>query len=82
LDDRAKKIIPILSEFHESDDEKLWYEKKEIVNTETSFSESKSNFIFANSDGFMNGYKTSNFTASCVAVSKKNESMEKNGESF
>ena len=25
-------IIPILSEFHESDDEKLWYEKKEIVN--------------------------------------------------
>jgi len=25
-------IIPIISEFHESDDEKLWYEKKEIVN--------------------------------------------------
>ena len=25
-------IIPILSEFHESDDGKLWYEKKEIVN--------------------------------------------------
>ncbi len=46
------------------------FEKKEIVNTETSFSESKSNFILANSDGFLNGYKSSSFSASCVAVAK------------
>ena len=45
-------------------------EKKEIINTETGFSESKSNFILANSDGFLNGYKSSSFSASCVAVAK------------
>jgi PmbA protein len=46
------------------------FEKKEIINTESSFSESKSNFILANSDGFLNGYKSSSFSASCVAVAK------------
>ena len=55
-------------------------EKKEIINTETSFSETKSNFILANSDGFSNGYKSSSFSASCVAVAKNNENMERDYE--
>ena len=56
-------------------------EKKEIINTETGFSESKSNFILANSDGFLNGYKTSFFSASCVAVAKdSNDNMERDYE--
>ncbi len=57
------------------------FEKKEIVNTETSFSESKSNFILANSDGFLNGYKSSSFSASCVAVAKDtSNNMERDYE--
>ena len=56
-------------------------EKKEIINTETSFSESKSNFILASSDGFLNGYKSSSFSASCVAVAKNaNNDMERDYE--
>jgi PmbA protein len=56
-------------------------EKKEIINTETSFSESKSNFILANSDGFLNGYKSSSFSASCVAVAKNTDNkMERDYE--
>jgi len=54
---------------------------KEIINTETGFSEYKSNFILANSDGFLNGYKTSSFSASCVAVAKdSNNNMERDYE--
>ena len=30
---------------------------KKIINTESGFTENKSNFILANSDGFCNGYK-------------------------
>ncbi len=52
-------------------------EKKEIVNTESSFSETKSNFVLATSNGFMNGYKTSGFSCSCVAVAKNDRSMER-----
>ena len=56
-------------------------EKKEIINTETSFSESKSNFILANSDGFLNGHKSSSFSASCVTVAKNaNNNMERDYE--
>jgi len=61
--------------------EEAAFEKKEIINTETSFSESKSNFILANSDGFLNGYKSSSFSASCVAVAKdSNNNMERDYE--
>ena len=57
------------------------FEKKEVINTETSFSESKSNFILANSDGFLNGYKSSSFSASCVAVAKDaSNNMERDYE--
>lgn len=60
---------------------KLHFKKKEIINTETGFTESKSNFILANSDGFLNGYKSSSFSASCVAVAKdSNDKMERDYE--
>ena len=53
---------------------------KKIVNTESSFTEDKSNFILANSDGFCKGYRTSSFIASSVTVAKDDESMERDYE--
>tara|TARA_B100000131_G_scaffold133469_1_gene130101 strand:- start:1030 stop:2346 length:1317 start_codon:yes stop_codon:yes gene_type:complete len=53
---------------------------KKIVNTESSFTEDKSNFILANSDGFSNGYKSSSFTASSVTVAKDDQGMERDYE--
>ena len=84
----AKKIddLNLYDDDHIANNEKIEYlkeaeesafEKKEIINTETGFSESKSNFILANSDGFLNGYKSSSFSASCVAVAKSNGNMER-----
>ena len=54
--------------------------EKKIINTESSFTEDKSNFILANSDGFCEGYKTSSFTASSVTVAKDDKSMERDYE--
>ena len=75
---------------HIENDEKIEYlktveeaalEKKEIINTESSFSESKSNFILATSDGFLNGHKSSSFSASCVTVAKNADNkMERDYE--
>ena len=48
-----------------------------IENSESSFSENKSIFTLANSKGFLSGYKSSSFSASCVAVAKSNGSMER-----
>ena len=53
---------------------------KKIVSTESSFTQDKSNFILANSDGFSKGYKNSSFTASSVAVAKDDKSMERDYE--
>jgi len=53
---------------------------KKIVNTESSFTEDKSNFILANSDGFCKGFKTSSFIVSSVAVAKDDKSMERDYE--
>jgi PmbA protein len=53
---------------------------KRIVNTESSFTEDKSNFILANSDGFCKGYKDSSFIASSVTVAKDEKSMERDYE--
>ena len=53
---------------------------KKIINTESSFTEGKSNFILANTSGFCEGYKTSSFTASSVAVAKDEKSMERDYE--
>ena len=75
---------------HLSNDEKINFIKEaeevafshdKIVNTNGSgFSETKSNFILANSNGFSDGYKTSQFTAYCEVVSKSNGSMERDYE--
>tara|TARA_B100001057_G_scaffold175307_1_gene175905 strand:+ start:27 stop:1343 length:1317 start_codon:yes stop_codon:yes gene_type:complete len=53
---------------------------EKIINTESSFSENKSNFILANSEGFCNGYKSSSFTASSVTVASDKKSMERDYE--
>ena len=53
---------------------------KKIVNTESSFTEDKSNFILANSDGFCEGYKDSSFVASSVTVARDEKSMERDYE--
>ena len=61
--------------------EEYAFESDKIVNTNGSgFSQNKSNFILANSNGFMDGYKTSQFTAYCEVVSKSNGSMERDYE--
>ena len=81
--------LNIYDDTHIDNDKKIDYlkelesaasEDKKIVNTECSFTEKKSNFILANSDGFCSGYKTSSFTASCVAVAKDETSMERDYE--
>ena len=83
------KNLNIYDNTHIENDKKIDYlkelestasEHKKIVNTESSFTEKKSNFILANSDGFCSGYKTSSFTASCVAVAKDEKSMERDYE--
>ena len=51
-----------------------------IKDTETGFSENKSNFVLANSDGFLNGYKSSSFSASCVTVAENDGNMERDYE--
>ena len=88
----AKKIddLNLYDDDHIENDEKIEYlkeveeaafKKKEIINAETDFSESKSNFILASSDGFLNGYKSSSFSASCVAVAKDSkDNMERDYE--
>ena len=70
-----EKKIEYLKQLEEttSNDEK-------IINTESSFSENKSNFILANSKNFCKGYKKSSFTASSVAVAKDEKSMERDFE--
>jgi len=57
------------------------FSKKNIVNSNGSgFSQNKSNFVLANSNGFSDGYKTSQFTAYCEVVAKNNGSMERDYE--
>ncbi len=53
---------------------------KRIINTESSFTEDKSNFILANSDDFSMGYTSSSFMASSVIVAKDDQSMERDYE--
>ena len=73
--DNSKKIDFI----KEAEEEAFSNEK--IINTNGSgFSENKSNFILGNTNGFMDGYKTSQFTAYCEVVSKENGSMERDYE--
>ena len=87
----AKDItdLNLYDENHLENDKKIQYLKeveeaafaqKEIINSETAFTESKKNFVLANSDGFLNGYKSSSFSASCIAVAKSIENMERDYE--
>ena len=83
------KDLNLYDNTHLENDKKIEYLKqleesasnnKKIVNTESSFSENKSNFILANSEDFCKGYKSSSFTASSVAVAKDEKSMERDYE--
>jgi PmbA protein len=88
----AKKIndLNLYDDAHIENNKKIEYlkeveesalEKKEIISIEAGFTETKSNFILASSDGFLNGYKSSSFSASCVAVAKDtNDNMERDYE--
>ena len=87
---KGKKELELYDDTHIDNEKKIDFIKEaeeyafksdKIVNTNGSgFSENKSNFILANSNGFMDGYKTSQFTAYCEVVSKSNGSMERDYE--
>ena len=87
---KGEKNLDLFDETHISNDKKLNFIKEaeeiaflndKIVNTNGSgFSENKSNFVLANSNGFSDGYKTSQFTAYCEVVAKSNGSMERDYE--
>ena len=81
--------LDLYDDTHIKNEDKIEYLKKleisasshkKIVNTESSFTEDKSNFILANGDGFCEGYKDSSFVASSVAVAKDEKSMERDYE--
>ena len=83
------KDLNLYDDSHLENDKKIDYLKeleetasidRKIINTESGFTENKSNFILANSDGFCNGYKSSSFTASSVTVAKDENSMERDYE--
>ena len=87
----AKNVIDfdLYDNTHFENEKKIEYLEKleetasrdeKIINTESSFTEYKSNFILANSEGFCNGYKSSSFTASSVAVATDEKSMERDYE--
>ena len=91
IDLMSKKIkdLKLYDDTHYTNDKKIEFLQKvesaasindKIVNTEAGFSENKKNFVLANSNGFSSGYKTSNFTSSCVAVSRINGAMERDYE--
>ena len=86
---REIKELNLFDDTHIENDDKIKYLSilensayvdKKIINTESSFTEDKSNFILANSDGFCKGFKTSSFVASSVAVAKDDKSMERDYE--
>ena len=83
------KELNLYDESHVENDDKIKYlsrleyvasNNEKIVNTESSFTEDKSNFILATSDGFCKGFKTSSFVASSVAVAKDEKKMERDYE--
>ena len=83
------KDLNLYDDTHLKNEDKIEYLKRlensasreeKIINTESSFTEDKSNFVLANSDGFCEGYKDSSFVASCVTVAKDEKSMERDYE--
>lgn len=87
---KGLKELDLFDKTHLDNKEKINYLKEaedvafsvpKIVNTNGSgFSEKKSNFVLANSNGFSDGYENSQFTAYCEVVSKENGSMERDYE--
>ena len=86
---REIKELNLYDDTHIENDDKIKYlsilensasADKKIINTESSFTEDKSNFILVNSDGFCKGFKTSSFVASSVAVATDDKSMERDYE--
>ena len=86
---KSIKDLNLYDESHLENDKKIDYLveleetasiDKRIINTESGFTENKSNFIIANSDGFCDGYKSSSFTASSITVAKDENSMERDYE--
>ena len=76
---REVKDLDLYDDAHITNENKIEYLKrleanasidKKIVNTESSFTQDKSNFILANSDGFCKGCKESSYIASSVTVAK------------
>ncbi len=83
------KDLNLYDESHLENDGKINYLSRledsaskdiKIVNTESSFTEDKSNFVLANSDGFCKGFKTSSFIATSVTVARDDKSMERDHE--
>ena len=83
------KNLNLFDETHVKNEKKISYlkeledtasEDKKIINTESSFTENKSNYLLANSDGFCASFKKSSFSASCVTVAKDEKSMERDYE--
>ncbi len=83
------KDLNLYDDTHIKNEDKIEYLKKletsassnkQIVNTESSFTEDRSNFILANTDGFCKGYKDSSFIASSITVAKDESSMERDYE--
>ena len=83
------KDLDLYDDTHIENDEKIDYlkrledsasEDEKIVNTESSFSEDKSNFILANSDGFCKGYKHHHLQHHSVTVARDDKSMERDYE--
>jgi len=83
------KELNLYDDTHINNDDKVEYlstleastsNDKKIVNTESSFTENKKNFILVNSHGFSKGFKTSSFIASSIAVAKDDKSMERDYE--
>ncbi len=87
---KGLKDLNLFDETHLTNQDKINYLKEaeeeafsndKIINTNGSgFGENKSNFVLANSNGFSDGYKTSQFSAYCEVVSKSNGSMERDYE--
>ncbi len=80
LYDEKKLSNSFKNEFLKTVEEEMFKTKKIKNSNGSSFSESKSNFIYANSNGFCNGYKTSSYSVFCEALAEENGSMERDYE--
>ncbi len=61
-------------------EEEMFLQPKIKNSNGSSFTEFKSNFIFANSKGFCNGYPSSTYSVFCEALAEENGQMERDYE--